>query len=363
MTINALVVDDSALIRKVLSDILNKDPEIEVIGTAFNGKDALEKIKKFRPDVVLLDNVMPVLDGLRALARIMKDYPTPVIMVSALGEKAEEITLTAFEYGAVDVIPKPEGILSQSIPEMAEEIRKKVKTAAKANLDNLECMRYPEKEKPERSEKAEKKEGDDSFAGTVKNVIAIGTSTGGPRALEKLISAFPADLPAAVLVVQHMPPGFTASLSRRLNAKSALEVREAKEGDVVKNGIVLIAPGDHHMEIIRKKVKGREKDVVHLSRGPKELGSRPSVNVLFRSVAPIYGPRIISLILTGMHCDGAEGAEEIKKKGGKVIAEARSSCVVYGMPGEIVKRKLADFVLPLDRMATELVNMIKDGSK
>ncbi|WP_440954025.1 protein-glutamate methylesterase/protein-glutamine glutaminase [Methanosarcina sp. Mfa9] len=362
MTITALVVDDSALIRKVLSDILNNDPEIEVIGTAFNGKDALGKIKKFRPDVILLDNVMPVLDGLRALVRIMKEYPTPVIMVSALGEKAEEITLTAFEYGAVDVIPKPEGILSQSIPEMAEEIRKKVKIAAKANLDNLECMRYPEKEKPDKGKKAERKAGDESFAGTAKNVIAIGTSTGGPRALEKLITAFPADLPAAVLVVQHMPPGFTASLSRRLNSKSALEVREAKEGDVVENGVVLIAPGDHHMEIVRNKVKGREKDVVSLSRAPKELGSRPSVNVLFRSIAPIYGPRIISLILTGMHCDGAEGAEEIKKKGGKVIAEARSSCVVYGMPGEIVKRKLADFVLPLDRIAKELLNMIKDAS-
>jgi len=363
MTINALVVDDSALIRKVLSDILNKDPEIEVIGTALNGKDALEKVEKLRPDVVLLDNVMPVLNGLRALARIMKQYPTPVIMVSALGEKAEEITLTAFEYGAVDVIPKPEGILSQSIPEMAEEIRKKVKTAAKANLENLECMRYPEKEKPDRGERAGKKAEDEFFPGSVKNVIAIGTSTGGPRALEKLISAFPADLPAAVLVVQHMPPGFTASLSRRLNSKSALEVREAKEGDVVENGVVLIAPGDHHMQIIRKKVKGGEKDLVHLSRTPKELGSRPSVNVLFRSIAPIYGPKIISLILTGMHCDGAEGAEEIKKKGGKVIAEARSSCVVYGMPGEIVKRNLADFVLPLDRMASELVNMIKDTSK
>lgn len=362
MTVTALVVDDSALIRKVLSDVLNKDPEIEVIGTAFNGKDALEKVKKFRPDVILLDNVMPVLDGLRALARIMKECPTPVIIVSALGEKAEEITLTAFEYGAVDVIPKPEGVLSQSIPEMAKEICKKVKTAAKANLDNLECMRYPEKEKPDKIKKEGRKAGDESFTGTVKNVIAIGTSTGGPRALGKLISALPADLPAAVLIVQHMPPGFTASLSRRLNAKSALEVREAKEGDVVENGVVLIAPGDYHMEIVRKKVKGREKDVVHLSRTPKELGTRPSVNVLFRSIAPLYGPKIISLILTGMHCDGAEGAEEIKKKGGRVIAEARSSCVVYGMPGEIVKRKLADFVLPLDRMAAELLNMIKDTS-
>ncbi|MCQ1535957.1 chemotaxis response regulator protein-glutamate methylesterase [Methanosarcina sp. KYL-1] len=360
MTIRALVVDDSALIRKVLSDILDKDPKIEVIGTAINGKDALEKIENSRPDIVLLDNVMPVLDGLKTLARIMKEYPTPVVMVSALGEKAEEITLTAFEYGAVDVIEKPGGILSHSIPEMAEEICKKVRAAAKANLGNLGCMCDPESNKPEKIEKEEGKTR--GSVSPVKNVLAIGASTGGPRALEKLISALPASLPAAVLVVQHMPPGFTASFSKRLDAKSSLRVREAKEGDEVEEGVVLVAPGDYHMEIVRKMINGLQREVVHLNRGPKELGTRPSVNVLFRSIAPIYGPRIISLILTGMNCDGAEGAEEIKKMGGKVIAEARSSCVVYGMPGEIVRRKLADLVLPLDRMAAELLNIMEQTS-
>ena len=188
MTIRALIVDDSALIRKLLSDILSEDPDIRVIGTAVNGRDGLEKIEKLTPDVVLLDNVMPVLDGLKTLARIMKEYPAPVVMVSALGEKAEEITLTAFEYGAVDVIQKPEGILSQSMPEMTEEICRKVRAAAKANLENLECMRNRELEKPEINEKKERKEERKSLKKivSVRNVLAIGASTGGPRALEKL---------------------------------------------------------------------------------------------------------------------------------------------------------------------------------
>ncbi len=360
MTICALIVDDSALIRKLLSDILSEDPDIRVIGTAVNGREGLEKIEKLRPDVVLLDNVMPVLDGLKTLARIMKKYPVPVVMVSALGERAEEITLTAFEYGAVDVIQKPEGILSQSMPDMAEEICRKVRIAAKANLENLECMRNREPEKPKITEKKERKEERKYLKKTVsvRNVLAIGASTGGPRALEKLIGSLPADIPAAVLVVQHMPAGFTASLSKRLDSKSALRVKEAQEGDTVEEGTVLVAPGNYHMEIVQKIVNCRKTEVVHLSCNPKELGSRPSVNALFRSIAPIYGSRVISLILTGMNCDGADGAEEIKKMGGKIIAEARSSCVIYGMPGEIVRRKLADYVLPLDEMADEIIKMM-----
>jgi len=356
MTIRVLIVDDSALIRKVLSDILNQDPNINVIGTAVNGKDGLEKVKKFRPNVVLLDNVMPVLDGLKTLAHIMKESPTPVIIVSALGKRAEEITLTAFEYGAVDVIEKPSGILSQSMPEMADEICRKVRTASKANLKNLECMR----DSGSFNLKEIEKKGNEFQEKTtcVKNILAIGASTGGPRALEKLICSLPAEFPAAVLVVQHMPAGFTASLSKRLDEKSALRVKEAQAGDKVEEGTVLIAPGDYHMEIIRNKANSPVEGIVNLSRSPKELGSRPSVNVLFRSIAPIYSSRIISLILTGMNCDGADGAEEIKKVGGKVIAEAQSSCVVYGMPGEIVRRNLADLVLPLDKMAEEIIKMM-----
>ncbi|AKB52989.1 Chemotaxis response regulator protein-glutamate methylesterase CheB [Methanosarcina barkeri str. Wiesmoor] len=360
MTIRALIVDDSALIRKLLSDILSQDPNLRIIGTAFNGKDGLEKIKKLRPDVVLLDNIMPVFDGLKTLAWIVKECPTPVVMISAFGERAEEITLTAFEYGAVDVIQRPEGILSQNMPDMAEEICRKTRAATKANLENLECMRNRELEETDinKREKIEKHRSRKETTSFVRNVLAIGASTGGPRALEKLIGSFPADIPAAVLIVQHMPAGFTASFSKRLDSKTALRVKEAEEGDIIEEGTVLIAPGNHHMEIVQKTVKGRKEEVAHLSCSPKELGSRPSVNALFRSIAPIYGSKIVSLVLTGMNCDGADGAEQVKKMGGKIIAEAQSSCVVYGMPKEVVRRKLADFVLPLDKMAEEIVKII-----
>ncbi|MDD4496563.1 MAG: chemotaxis response regulator protein-glutamate methylesterase [Methanosarcinaceae archaeon] len=364
MKIHTLVVDDSALIRKVLSDILNEDPEITVIATAVNGRAAIEKVEKLKPDVVILDNIMPVLDGLNTLGYIMSECPTPVIMISALEEKAAEITLTAFEYGAVDVIQKPGGIISQSMAEIGEDICKKVKIAAKVNLKNLEFMgKYIKKEGVGENLTSTNENGLDSIniasPPLIKNIIAIGASTGGPRALEKLISAFPADLPAAVLLVQHMPANFTASFAERLNTRSALNVKEAKEGDLVESGTVLIAPGDFHMEIKRKKVNGIIREFVHLNKKEKENGARPSVNVLFRSIAPIYGSKIISMILTGMQCDGADGAGEIKKWGGKVIAEARSSCVVYGMPKEVVKRNLADSVLPLDKIAAEVMSMLK----
>lgn len=245
------------------------------------------------------------------------------------------------------------------MPEMGEEICRKVRAASKANLTNLGCMRDLESRNPENDKKKDQEDKLREKTPSVRNLLAIAASTGGPRALEKLISSLPPDIPAAVLIVQHMPQGFTASLSKRLDAKSALRVKEAQEGDIVEEGTVLMAPGNYHMEIARNKVNGFEEERVHLSCGPKELGSRPSANVLFRSVASIYGSRVISLVLTGMNCDGADGAEEIKKMGGKVIAEAQSSCVIYGMPGEIIRRNLADLVLPLDKMAEEIIKIIK----
>lgn len=189
----------------------------------------------------------------------MREYPTPVVMISVPGQRAEEIALTAFEYGAVDVIQKPEGILSRNMPEMAEEICRKIRAAAKANLENLECVRDRELEKPEINQKGEAKEKRTSRKKTVpvKNVLAIGASTGGPKALEKLISSFPADMPTVVLVVQHMPAGFTASLSKKLNSKSTLGAKEAEEGDTVEEGIVLVDPGNYHMEIVQKRVYRR----------------------------------------------------------------------------------------------------------
>lgn len=362
MTIRVLVVDDSAFMRKVISDILNQDPSIKVIATARNGQDAIEKVETLKPDVVTLDNEMPVLDGLHALGYIMSECPTPVVMLSSVDEKAVDITLTAFEYGAVDFIQKPSGEISLNIAEMAEEIRSKVKIAAKVDLKKLEFMEEHVKKAAREVEhtKPISKPTQNTIPILTKKVLAIGASTGGPRALEQVIPKLPADLPAAVLVVQHMPAGFTASLSKRIDSHSQLRVREAKEGDLVQEGEVLIAPGDYHMEIVQKKINGVKRGVVSLNKNPRELGVRPSVNVLFRSIAQIYGSSIVSVILTGMGADGAEGVEQIKKMGGRAIAEEQNSCVVYGMPKAIVERGLADSIVSLDKIAYEVVRLFKE---
>lgn len=360
MTIRVLVVDDSAFMRKVISNILNQDKEIEVISTARNGQDAIEKVERLRPDVVTLDNEMPVLDGLDALAHIMKQCPTPVIMLSAVVGESAEVTLTALEYGAVDIIQKPSGSISLDIDEMADEMRSKVKTAAKVDLKKLGFTAEHVKEGGTgiTSRRSDIKATLKPRRRLSKKLLAIGSSTGGPRALDHVITRLPADLPAAVLVVQHMPAGFTKSLAQRLNSHSALTVREAKEGDVVHEGLVLVAPGGYHMEIVQKKINGITQEVVALNQEPREQGVRPAVDVLFRSIASIYGSNILSVILTGMGRDGADGAEVIKKYGGRVIVEDEMSCVVYGMPKAIVERDLADAILPLERMSEEIVKRL-----
>lgn len=364
MTIRVLVVDDSALMRKIISDILNSDPEIKVIDTARNGQVAVEKVEQLRPDVVTLDHEMPVLDGLHALGYIMSECPTPVIMLTATDEKGAELTLNAFEYGAVDFIQKPSGTISRDIEQIAEEIRTKVKAAAKAQLKNLhfmeDCVVCSEKRKTfsEREKAISTPVKSNPRRVMTKKILAIGSSTGGPRALEKVIPKLPHDLKAAVLVVQHMPAGFTASLSQRLNAQSELEVREAKDGDLIREGVVLIAPGDYHMEVVQKMIDGKTVEVISLNKGPREQGVRPCVNVLFRSLVPIYGANILTVILTGMGMDGAEGVDLIKKAGGKSIAEDEKSCVVYGMPKAIVDRGLADRVVPLETVAATIQQII-----
>lgn len=375
MAIRALVVDDSAFMRKVISDILNQDPNINVIATARNGQDAIEKVERLKPDVVTLDNEMPILSGLDALGYIMSECPTPVVMLSSVDEKAADITLTAFEYGAVDFIQKPSGSISLDIGEMADHIRTQVKIAAGVDLKKLGFMEEHVKKtvKPKSVKKVDvtstrtaKKAVSVSDYGTVptpvltKKILAIASSTGGPRALEQVIPKLPGNLNAAVLVVQHMPAGFTASLSQRLDSQSELRVKEAQDGDIVQEGVVLLAPGNYHMEIVQKKVNGSLKEVVALNKRPREQGVRPCANILFKSIAPIYGSNILSVVLTGMGVDGADGVAEIKSRGGRAIAEDQSSCVVYGMPKAIAERGYADSVVPLGRVSSEIVRMLKN---
>ncbi len=358
--IKVLVVDDSALMRKIISDILASCPDIEVIGKAKNGQDAIEKVTVAKPDVVTMDVEMPVLDGLQALGYIMSECPTPVIMLTGASSRQAEITMTAFQYGAVDFILKPSGEISRDMSNIKEELIKKVKAASGVAVRKLGFIEETDKNETvsnellfdffRRSVEGDKKEKiEHAKKIKPKKIIVIGSSTGGPRALQQVIPLLPPTL--AVLVVQHMPPGFTKSLADRLNYQSRIKVREAKEGDVIEQGTVLIAPGDYHMTVKRQKMNGEFKEIIALTKGERVQGVRPSVDVLLKSVVPIYGERAVGVILTGMGSDGSEGIRNLKSAGGKVIAEDESTCVVYGMPKSVIEQKLADYVLPITKIA------------
>ncbi|MFH1323195.1 MAG: chemotaxis response regulator protein-glutamate methylesterase [Methanobacteriota archaeon] len=343
--IKVLVVDDSALMRKIITDMLVSDPEIEVIGKAHNGKDAIEKVSRLKPDVVIMDIEMPVLDGLQVLGYIMSECPAPVIILST--ENSADMTITAFQYGAVDFLQKPSGSISLDITSLKDELIKKVKAAAgvkTANLGFIEKKKIQEKLEPEmvKNERSRK-------------IVVIGTSTGGPRALQQVIPLLPQNLDAAVLVVQHMPPVFTKSLADRLDKQSLIKVREAKEGDHVEPGTIFVAPGDYHMTVKQQKIDGKTVEVISLNRDEKVNGVRPSVDVLLNSVAQIYRKDALGVILTGMGSDGSNGIRKIKQAGGKVIAEDESTCVIYGMSRAIIEQKLADYILPINLIAEGIV--------
>ncbi|MBN2110990.1 MAG: chemotaxis response regulator protein-glutamate methylesterase [Methanosarcinaceae archaeon] len=365
MTINVLVVDDSALMRKVISDILAEDGEFKVVATARNGLDAVEKVEKFRPDVVTLDVEMPELDGLHALGYIMSECPTPVVMLSAVGSRSAERTLNAFEYGAVDFIQKPSGNISLDIADIASSIRTKVKMASKVDLGKLGFMEEQVNRSWENNGNMRERKPLCKLGNAKRKklpgqkILAIASSTGGPRALEQVIPKLPENLNVPVVIVQHMPAGFTASLAQRLDSQSKLKVCEAKEGDVLRNGVVYLAPGNYHMEIVQKSINGRYSEVVSLNQKPREQGVRPCANILFRSLVPIYGQNILAVILTGMGADGADGAEEIKNAGGRVITEDERSCVVYGMPKAVVQRGLSDSAVAVEKVSDEIFMMLR----
>lgn len=343
--IKVLVVDDSAFMRKIITDILATSSEIEVIGKAKNGQEAIEKVTLLRPDVVTMDIEMPVLDGLHALGYIMSECPTRVIMLTAAESKHGDLTMTAFQYGAVDFIQKPSGSISLDMEKIKDDLIKKVIAAAHVELHKLGFI----------EEKLIKKEKTMSHVRTkVKKIIIIGSSTGGPRALQQVIPLLPSNLQAPVLVVQHMPAGFTKSLAERLNSQSMMRVKEAAEGDIIKPGTVLIAPGDFHMTVKQQKINGELSEVIALTKGDRVQGVRPSVDVLLESAAPIYGSNSVGVILTGMGSDGSEGIKKLKLAGGKVIAEDESTCVVYGMPRSVIEQNLADYILPINKIARSI---------
>lgn len=354
--IKVLVVDDSAFMRKVITNILAASPDIEVIGKARNGHEAIEKVTELRPDVVTMDIEMPGLDGLHALGYIMSECPTPVIMLSGAESRQADVTMTAFAYGAVDFILKPSGNISLDMDKIKEELVKKVKAASNVEVHKLGFIEEHKFDLINVDSLKEKKEPS-KIKERYHKIIIIGTSTGGPRALQQVIPLLPSNLNAPVLVVQHMPAGFTKSLAERLNTLSMIKVREAVEGDILQAGTVYIAPGDFHMTIKQQKINGELKEVIVLTRGEKVQGVRPSVDVLLNSVAPIFGQNSLGVILTGMGSDGSDGIRKLKMAGGRVIAEDESTCVVYGMPRSVIEQQLADYVLPINRIAESIAQI------
>jgi two-component system chemotaxis response regulator CheB len=346
--IRVLVVDDSAFVRQALTRMLASDPGIEVVGTASDGTEGHAKACALRPDVITLDVRMPKMDGLEALRRIMKDCPAPVLLLSSHTSEGADVTIRGLEIGAMDFVDKSSVQGQMNLLELAEELKAKVRALAGVPRARVAARvaRPPvavAEAAPVPAPRAR-----------VADVVVIGTSTGGPPALQEIIPRLPDGLAAAVLVVQHMPVGFTRSLAQRLDSRSVLNVREAEDGEAVTPGCVLVAPAGRHMKVRRAGGETR----VWLDDEPRSALHRPSIDVLMASVAQVYGARVLGVVLTGMGSDGVEGLRAIRKAGGRAIAESEETCVIYGMPKAAAEAGVVDDVVPLDRMADEILAAI-----
>jgi len=346
--VRVLVVDDSAFMRKIVSDLLASEPGVEVVGVARDGFEALDKVKELAPDVVTLDIEMPRMDGLTALGRIMAERPTRVIMCSSLTQRGAQATIKALSLGAIDFIPKPIAGVFSDLVNFKRDLISKVFTAMRS--------RFPRQAGavPYAPRRALKSAGSaEEPARPADTVVVIGSSTGGPSALQEVFRNLPAGLKAGVLVVQHMPPGFTRSLACRLDDVSPLAVAEAAGGEQVSDGRALLAPGGFHMV---PESSGR----IVLTTDPPRHGVRPAVDITMEAAAELYGPNVIGVVLTGMGFDGARGCGSIKARGGIVIAEHESSCVVYGMPRAVVEMGYADKVCPIDEIAGTIAEAVEE---
>ncbi|HHV72076.1 MAG TPA: chemotaxis response regulator protein-glutamate methylesterase [Clostridia bacterium] len=351
-----MVVDDSLLMRTIITDIINSDPALEVIDTAKNGKEALEKILKLKPDLVTLDIEMPGMDGLQLLELLMDKYPTKVIMLSSLTKFGAKATMKALELGAVDFVQKPSANNFLDLKKVGQELITKLKTAQHAKIPIKPIKQPTSLSADAYVSKIDKYTSKINQPSNLQWIVGIGTSTGGPRALSELIPKIPGSVPASFLVVQHMPPGFTKSLAERLNGLSKLNVKEAEDSEYLKPGTVYIAPGNFHLEL--KQDKHKSLPMISLSQREPVSGHRPSVDILFDSLAEISGFKLLAIILTGMGADGSKGMRKLKQKGAFSIAEAKESCVVFGMPKVVIEEGNADLVVPIDQMANVVTQKI-----
>ena len=341
--VRVLVVDDSAYARVNISKHLNSDPQIEVIGTARDGIEALRMIHKLNPNVVTLDVSMPRMDGLTALEHIMSECPTPVVMLSVLTAKGAYETIRALELGAADFFLKPSVATPAGTRETLQELRTKVKLAAQVPVSKLRAATEATDE-PSLTRRARHAVQQDRNM-----IIIIGCSTGGPKALSEILPRLPGDLPASLLIVQHMHEAFTKSLADRLDNLCDISLKEAQHGDLLMPGRAFLAPGDYHMTVESNRTIG-------LNKNRPECHVRPSVNVTMASVAKHFGPETLCMILTGMGRDGTKGAALIRAAGGRVFVEDESTCVVYGMPKSIVNSGNADKILSRDLIAAEIIH-------
>ncbi|MDD5008590.1 MAG: chemotaxis response regulator protein-glutamate methylesterase [Syntrophorhabdaceae bacterium] len=341
--IKVLVVDDSIVMRKVIARILEKDQQIQVVGTAVDGRDALEKIESLQPDVMTLDIEMPVMNGIDVLKQVMSKRPMPVIMMSALTKEGADITIEALNLGACDFITKDFSSSSLSAAciesELVGKVKDVVKNKTKYLLKRLDAIKKPVTLNPDKKIKHE--------------ILSIGASTGGPPVLQHILSSLPKDFPVPVVIAQHMPKIFTQSFAQRLNALSRLEVKEAEDREVLRAGVVLVAPGDTHISL-----KRRGRDVfVEFVNGAQFI-YRPSVDLLMSTTAEAYESLSIGVILTGMGSDGLAGMKELKSKRGYIIAQNEETCVVYGMPKAVVNANITDAILPVDKIPEEIMRVL-----
>lgn len=343
--IRVLVVDDSAFMRRVISDMINSEADMEVISTASDGLDAVEKCSLERPDVITMDIAMPNMDGITALEHIMERCPTPVLMLTGISKEEADVTIRSFERGAVDFVAKPSGQISLDIHKIKDELLEKVRYTATVEVRRIEI-------RPTEPVKVEKGPPDEL------KVVVIGASTGGPQAIAEILSKLPRCLNYAVLIVQHMPPTFTKSFAERLMKHTGLDVKEAEEGDIIEDDAVLVAPGDYHMRIKLRNIEGRMRPTITLTNEPRVHNVRPSIDVLMESVGDVFGKNTIGVILTGMGKDGAAGLEVIKQRRGGTIVQDEATSAVFGMPKAAIERVDPERIIPLENIAAGIADMV-----
>lgn len=352
--IKVLIVDDSALVRKLLTEMLSDAPGIEVVGAAQDPYIAREKIKQLQPDVLTLDVEMPRMDGLTFLKNLMRLHPMPVVMVSSLTEAGADVTLEALETGAIDFVTKPKLDLAEGLGTYRDELVNKLKTAAAVSKTALLMRSTSLQVRQKNSVDAVIQKEIGKHYRTTDRLIAMGASTGGTEAIREVLVDMPPDAPG-IVIAQHIPAAFSEPFARRMDSLCAIHVKQAEDGDQILPGHAYIAPGDAHLLVVRDGAKYR----CRLSDGPPVNRHRPAVDVLFRSVAQTAGPNALGVILTGMGADGADGLNEMRQAGAQTIAQDEKTSVVWGMPGEAVKRGAVDFVLPLNTVVRKLIELIR----